>query len=204
MAKFEVPALPYAYNALEPYISEQIMKLHHDKHHVGYTNNLNAAIEKHAEWSGKSIEEILKTYASAPEDIKGALRNHGGGFYNHSLFWQVMSPKKDQQPAGDLLVELTKQFGSVDAFKQQFGDAAKKIFGSGWEWLVIDGGKLALTSTPNQDSPVTQGKTPILGLDIWEHAYYLQYFSDRGSYVDAWWHVVNWDDVTKRFEAEKK
>jgi Fe-Mn family superoxide dismutase len=204
MAKFEVPALPYAYNALEPYISEQIMRLHHDKHHVGYTNNLNAAIEKHPEWGNKSIEEILKTYESAPEDIRSALRNHGGGFYNHSLFWLMMSPKKDQVPSGELAAEINKTFGSFDAFKQQFGDAAKKIFGSGWEWLVIDKGKLALTSTPNQDSPVTQGKTPVLGLDVWEHSYYLQYFNDRGAYVDAWWHVVNWEDAAKRFEAAKR
>ncbi len=180
------------------------MKLHHDKHHVGYTNNLNAAIEKHQEWGDKNIEDILKTYASAPDDIKSALRNHGGGFYNHSLFWQMMSPEKDQQPSGSITEEINKTFGGVDAFKQQFSDAAKKIFGSGWEWLVMDNGKLALMSTPNQDSPVTQGKTPILGLDVWEHAYYLQYLSDRGSYVDAWWHVVNWGDVAERFDSAKR
>lgn len=199
-----MPALPYAYNALEPYISEQIMKLHHDKHHVGYTNKLNEAIEKHSEWSDKSIEDILKTYSGAPDDIKNALRNNGGGFYNHSLFWQMMSQKKDQKPSGDVAGELTKQFGSLDDFKKQFGDGAKKVFGSGWEWLVMDNGKLTLMSTPNQDSPVTQGKVPILGIDVWEHAYYLQYFSDRASYIDAWWHVVNWEDVAKRLSAAKK
>ena len=199
-----MPALPYAYNALEPYISEKIMQLHHDKHHVGYTNNLNAAIEKHPEWGNKSIEEILKTYSSAPDDIKAALRNHGGGFYNHSLFWLMMSPKKDQQPSGPVADEIAKSFGSVDAFKTQFSDAAKKIFGSGWEWLVIDKGKLALASTPNQDSPVTQGQIPILGLDVWEHAYYIDVGPDRAKYIDSWWHIVNWDDVSKRFAAAKK
>jgi Fe-Mn family superoxide dismutase len=196
--------LPYAYNALEPYISEKIMQLHHDKHHVGYTNNLNAAIEKHPEWGNKSIEEILKTYSSAPDDIKGALRNHGGGFYNHSLFWLMMSPKKDQQPSGPLADEITRSFGSVDTFKAQFSDGAKKIFGSGWEWLVVDKGKLALASTPNQDSPVTQGQVPILGLDVWEHAYYIDVGPDRAKYIDNWWHIVNWQDVAKRFEAAKK
>ncbi len=196
--------MPYAYNALEPYISEKIMQLHHDKHHVGYTNNLNAAIEKHPEWGNKSIEEILKTYSSAPDDIKGALRNHGGGFYNHSLFWLMMSPKKDQQPSGPLADEITRSFGSVDTFKAQFSDGAKKIFGSGWEWLVVDKGKLALASTPNQDSPVTQGQVPILGLDVWEHAYYIDVGPDRAKYIDNWWHIVNWQDVAKRFEAAKK
>ena len=199
-----MPALPYAYNALEPYISEKIMQLHHDKHHVGYTNNLNTAIEKHPEWGSKSIEEILKTYDTAPEDIRMALRNHGGGFYNHSLFWLMMSPNKDQAPSGPMADGIAKQFGSVDAFKQQFSDAAKKIFGSGWEWLVMDNGKLALVSTPNQDSPVTQGKIPILGLDVWEHAYYIDVGPDRAKYIDNWWHVVNWNDVSNRFAAAKK
>jgi Fe-Mn family superoxide dismutase len=202
--KFELPALPYAYNALEPYISEQIMKLHHDKHHQTYLDNLNKAIELHPEWGEKSVEEIIKTYDKAPEDITKILRNHGGGYYNHSLFWLMMSPKKDQAPSGKVSDEINKAFGSFDAFKKQFSESATKIFGSGWEWLVIDNGKLALVSTPNQDSPLTQGKVPILGLDVWEHAYYLQYFQKRADYVDAWWHVVNWEDVAKRFGAAKK
>ncbi len=181
------------------------MQLHHDKHHVGYTNNLNAALEKHPDWAGsKSIEEILKTYSTAPDDIKNALRNHGGGFYNHSLFWLMMTPKKDQAPSGAVADAITEAFGSVDAFKQQFSDSAKKIFGSGWEWLVLDNGKLALTSTPNQDSPVTQGKIPILGLDVWEHAYYIDVGPDRAKYIDNWWRIVNWDDVAERFESAKK
>ncbi len=203
MGKFELPALPYAYNALEPYVSEQIMKLHHDKHHQTYLDNLNKAIDAHPEW-GKSIEEIIKTYNSAPDDIKNVLRNHGGGYYNHSLFWLMMSPKKDQMPSGKVADEINKAFGSFDAFKKQFGEAATKIFGSGWEWLVVDSGKLALVSTPNQDSPLTQGKIPILGLDVWEHAYYLQYYQKRADYVDAWWHVVNWADVAMRFETAKR
>lgn len=180
------------------------MKLHHDKHHQAYLDNLNKAIELHPEWSEKSIEEIVKTYDKAPEDISKVLRNHGGGFYNHSLFWLMMSPKKEQMPVGKVAEEINKQFTSFDAFKKQFSEAATKIFGSGWEWLVVDSGKLAIISTPNQDSPLTQGKTPILGLDVWEHAYYLQYFQKRAEYVDAWWHVVNWEDVAKRFGAARK
>ena len=203
MGKFDLPALPYAYNALEPYISEQIMKLHHDKHHQTYLDNLNKAIDAHPEW-GKGIEEIIKTWDKAPDDIKNVLRNHGGGYYNHSLFWLMMTPKKDQTPSGGFADEMNKTFGSFDAFKKQFSESATKIFGSGWEWLVVDNGKLALVSTPNQDSPLTQGKMPVLGLDVWEHAYYLQYFSNRAAYVEAWWHVVNWEDVAKRFETAKK
>lgn len=203
MAKFELPQLPYAYNALEPHISEQTMKWHHDKHHQSYTDNLNKAIDAHPEWA-KGIEEIIKTYNSAPEDIKNALRNHGGGFYNHSLFWQMMSAKKDQAPSGDLAAAIDAQFGSFDAFKKQFGEAAGKVFGSGWEWLVVDNGKLALMSTPNQDSPLTQNKVPILGIDVWEHAYYLDRQSKRADYIDAWWHVVNWEEVANRFGAAKK
>lgn len=199
MGKFELPKLPYDYSALEPYISTQIMQLHHDKHHQAYLDNLNKAIDSHPDWGEKSIEEIIKTYDKAPDDIRNVLRNHGGGFYNHSLFWLMMSPKKDQMPSGGLSGEIGKQFGSFDAFKKQFGEAATKVFGSGWEWLVLDKGKLALISTPNQDSPLTQGKIPILGLDVWEHAYYLDYKNKRADYIEAWWHVVNWEDVEKRF-----
>lgn len=204
MGKFELPKLPYGYNALEPYISAQIMTLHHDKHHQTYLDNLNKAIDSHPEFGEKSIEEIVKNYATAPEDIRNVLRNHGGGFYNHSLFWLMMSPKKDQMPSGDLATLIGKQFGDFDTFKKQFSEGATKIFGSGWEWLVMDNGKLALISTPNQDSPLTQGKIPLLGLDVWEHAYYLQYYQKRADYIDAWWHVVNWEDVANRFGSAKK
>ncbi len=199
MPKFELPALPYAYNALEPHISEQIMKLHHDKHHQAYLDNLNKAIDAHPEWGSKSIEEIIRTYEKAPDDIKTVLRNHGGGYYNHSLFWLMMSPKKDQMPGGNLADEINKQFGNFDTFKKQFSEAAAKIFGSGWEWLVMDKGKLSLVSTPNQDSPLTQGKIPILGLDVWEHSYYIDYQNRRADYVDAWWHIVNWEYAGRLF-----
>ena len=199
--RYKLPKLPYDYNALEPYISAQIMQLHHDKHHQAYLDNLNKAIDSHPEWGEKSIEDIIKTYDKAPDDIRNVLRNHGGGYYNHSLFWLMMTPKKDQMPSGALSEEIGKQFGDFDTFKKQFGEAATKIFGSGWEWLVVDKGKLALVSTPNQDSPLTQGKMPILGLDVWEHAYYLDYKNKRADYIEAWWHVVNWEDVAKRFST---
>lgn len=201
---FTLPDLPYSYDALEPFISKNIQTLHHDKHHQSYVDNLNKAIAKYPEWDVKPIEDIIKNYASAPDDIKNVLRNHGGGHYNHSMFWGMMSPKKDQKPEGSLLDAINAQFGNYDAFTTQFGEAAVKIFGSGWEWLVIDNGKLAITSTPNQDSPLTQGKIPLLGLDVWEHAYYLQYYNKRPDYVAAWWHVVNWEDVQKRFDQAKK
>lgn len=199
--------MPYAYNALEPYISEQIMKLHHDKHHQTYLDNLNKAIELHPEWGEKSIEEIIKTYDKAPDDISKVLRNHGGGYYNHSLFWLMMTPKSDKKPSEKVFglgAEMARQFGSNEAFKKQFSEAAAKIFGSGWEWLVIENGKMSIMSTPNQDSPLTQGKIPLLGLDVWEHAYYLQYQQKRADYVEAWWNVVNWEDVAQRLEAASK
>lgn len=197
---FELPALPYGYDALEPFISSNIQHLHHDKHHQGYVDNLNKAVQKYPEWESKSIEEIIKDYAKAPEDIKTVLRNHGGGHYNHSMFWLMMSQKKDQMPEGNLVDKINEQFGNYDAFKKQFSEGAVKVFGSGWQWLVMDNGRLALMSTPNQDSPLTQGKIPLLGLDVWEHAYYLQYYNKRPDYVDAWWHVVNWEEVEKRFQ----
>lgn len=204
MANFDVPDLPYAYDALEPYISEQIMKLHHDKHHVGYTNRLNASVEKYAEWGDKNIDDILKEYSNAPEDIKDSLRNNGGGFYNHALFWNMMSGTKDQTPSDEVSEKISGQFGSIDNFKKEFGDSAKKLVGSGWAWLVMDNGKLSIMTTPNQDTPITFGKDPLLCIDVWEHAYYLQYFADRAAYVDAWWHVVNWEYVAKKFEEAKK
>ncbi|MGI0141483.1 MAG: superoxide dismutase [Candidatus Micrarchaeales archaeon] len=204
MAKFELPQLPYAYNALAPFISEQTMKLHHDKHHQAYVDNLNKAIDLHPEWGEKSIEEIIKSYDKAPDDIKNMLRNHGGGHYNHSLFWDIMSPKKEQSPPETLSNMIKAQFGDIDSFKKQFGDGATKIFGSGWQWLVVDNGKLALTSTPNQDSPLTQNKIPILGLDVWEHAYYVDYQNRRADYISAWWNVVNWSNVETRLQNAMK
>lgn len=200
---FSLPELPYAYDALEPYISKQIQQLHHDKHHQAYVDNLNKAVEKYPEWKEEDIEYIIKNYASAPDDIKGALRNHGGGHYNHSMFWQMMSPDKDQKPSGNLLDSIERDLGGYDSFKKQFGESATKIFGSGWQWLVLDKGKLALISTPNQDSPLTQGKIPILGLDVWEHAYYLQYMNKRADYIDAWWRVANWEEAERRFDESK-
>ncbi len=201
---FELPELPYAYDALEPFISKQIQELHHDRHHKAYTDNLNKALSKYSEWESKSIEEIIKGHAKAPEDVRTALRNHGGGFYNHSLFWKMMSPKKEQRPEGSLMDAINAQFGSYDSFVSSFSDAAGKLFGSGWEWLVFDDGKLALVGTANQDSPLTQGKVPLLGLDVWEHAYYPQYYNKRPDYISAWWHVVNWEDVQERFDEARK
>lgn len=197
---FELPALPYSYEALEPFISSNIQHLHHDKHHQTYVDNLNKAVQKYPEWESKTIEEIIKNFSQAPDDIKTVLRNHGGGHYNHSLFWLMMSQKKDQMPEGNLVDKINEQFGNYDNFKKQFSEGAVKVFGSGWQWLVLDNGKLALTSTPNQDSPLTQGKIPLLGLDVWEHAYYLQYYNKRPDYVEAWWHVVNWEEVNRRFQ----
>ncbi|MDE1762089.1 MAG: superoxide dismutase [Candidatus Micrarchaeota archaeon] len=195
MAKFEVPKLPYDYGALAPYISEQTMKLHHDKHHQAYVDNLNKAVDMHPEWGEKGIEEIIKTYDKAPDDIKTMLKNHGGGHYNHSLFWNMLSPKKDQSPSETTKQMIDAQFGDIDTFKKLFGEGATKVFGSGWQWLVMDSGKLSLMSTPNQDSPLTQGKTPILGIDVWEHAYYVDYQNRRADYISGWWHVVNWEYV---------
>lgn len=200
---FTLPDLPYGYDALEPFISSNIQHLHHDKHHQTYVDNLNKAIAKYPEWENKKIEEIIIDYASAPDDIKNVLRNHGGGHYNHSMFWEMMSPKKEQQPSGNLLDKINEGFGDYESFKKQFSEQAVKIFGSGWQWLVMEQGKLSLVSTPNQDSPLTQGKIPILGLDVWEHAYYLQYYNKRPDYVEAWWHVANWEDAEKRFEKAK-
>ncbi len=199
---FELPALPYAFDALEPHIDARTMEIHHDKHHAGYTNNLNNAING-TEWASKSIEEILGNLDSVPENIRGAVRNNGGGFANHSLFWQVMGPNGGGEPTGDLAAAINAAFGDFASFKDAFSKAAATRFGSGWAWLVVDGGKLSVTSTPNQDTPLMEGKTPILGLDVWEHAYYLNYQNRRPDYVSAWWNVVNWAEVAKRFAAAK-
>ncbi len=206
---FTLPALPYAYDALEPYIDTCTMHIHHTKHHGGYTRKLNAALAQYPEWEEKSIEEILADLSALPEAIRTAVRNNGGGYYNHSLFWTIMSPNGGGEPTGALRAALEETFGSFAAFQQQFETAAKTRFGSGWAWLVVtDDGRLAVGSTPNQDNPLMRGVapligTPILGLDVWEHAYYLRYQNRRPAYIQAWWQVVNWDEVARRYEAAR-
>jgi Fe-Mn family superoxide dismutase len=198
---FEVPPLPYAYDALEPHIDEQTMHLHRDKHHQAYVTNLNAAIEKHPELSGKSPEELLKDLNSIPEDIRAAVRNNGGGHVNHTMFWEIMKPGGGGEPTGRLAEAITSTFGSFDALKAAVNDAGVKRFGSGWTWLVKTAdGKLAVISTANQDNPMSEGHFPIFGNDVWEHAYYLKYQNKRPDYLAAWWNTVNWDAVSKRFE----
>ena len=198
---FEVPALPYAYTALEPHIDEQTMHLHHDKHHQAYVTNLNAAIDKHPELASKSPEELIKDLNSIPEDIRPAVRNNGGGHVNHTMFWEIMGPNGGGEPTGPVGDAITATFGSFEAFKTAFNDAGVKRFGSGWAWLVKTAdGKLAIISTPNQDNPMSEGHFPILGNDVWEHAYYLKYQNRRPEYLGAWWNTINWDAVNKRFE----
>jgi len=199
---FELPTLPYSYDALEPHIDAQTMEIHHSKHHQAYINNANAALEKHGDLAGKSVEELLADLNAVPEDIRGAIRNNAGGHANHSLFWTVMASGGGGAPDGALATAIDAAFGSFDGFKGQFETAAKTRFGSGWAWLVrnTDGG-LAVVSTPNQDSPISDGTTPILGLDVWEHAYYLKYQNRRPDYVAAFWEVVNWVEVARRFDA---
>ena len=199
---FVLPDLPYAFDALEPHIDARTMEIHHDKHHAGYTNNLNAAIEKHPEQADKTIEELLKDLNSVPEDIRMAVRNNGGGFANHSLFWVVMSPDGGGEPSGALAEAIKASFGDFGTFKDEFSKAAATRFGSGWGWLSKKAdGALVVTSTPNQDSPLSEGLVPILGLDVWEHAYYLNYQNRRPDYIAAWWNVVNWAEVARRFEG---
>ena len=199
---FEVPALPYAYDALEPHIDEATMHLHHDKHHQAYVTNLNAALEKHPELAGKSPEELIKDLNSVPEDIKAAVRNNGGGHVNHTMFWEIMGPGGGGEPTGALAEAITSTFGSFDALKAAVNDAGAKRFGSGWTWLVKTAdGKLAVVSTANQDNPMSEGHTPILGNDVWEHAYYLKYNNRRLEYLAAWWNTINWSAVSKRFDA---
>ncbi len=201
---FELPQLPYAYDALEPHIDARTMEIHHSKHHAGYTNKLNAAIAG-TDLENKSIEEILANLDAVPENIRTAVRNNGGGYANHALFWAIMSPNGGGAPSGELADAINAAFGSFDAFKEQFSNAAATRFGSGWAWLVVESdGSLSVTSTPNQDTPLMEGKTPILGLDVWEHAYYLNYQNRRPDYIAAWWSVVNWDAVAERFAAAKK
>ncbi|HHT08024.1 MAG: superoxide dismutase [Christensenellales bacterium] len=201
--KHNLPALPYAYNALEPYIDEQTMTIHHTKHHQAYIDNLNKAIEgtEFADWS---IEDIIKKLDKLPDDIKTAVRNNGGGHINHSLFWEIMGPNGKGKPDGELAKQIDAAFGSFEDFQKEFENAGKTQFGSGWAWLVVDNGKLAVTKTPNQDNPLTNGKKPILGVDVWEHAYYLKYQNRRPEYLSNFWKVVNWDEVSKRYEEAIK
>lgn len=201
---FTLPDLPYDYDALAPFISSDIQHLHHDKHHRTYVDSLNKALEKHPEWQNKTIEELITSLEQIPDDIRTAVRNHGGGHFNHSMFWTMMTPKKGQEPTGTLLDKMQHTFGDIKTFKEQFAQAALKVFGSGWQWLVLDGNEVSLMSTPNQDTPLTQGKTPLLGLDLWEHAYYLQYYNKRPDYIEAWWNIVNWEDVAKRLDNSFK
>ncbi len=199
---FELPPLPYAKDALEPNIDAQTMEIHHDKHHAGYVNNLNKALEGHADLQGKSLEELLGSIDSLPESIRTAVRNNGGGHSNHSMFWQIMSPNGGGEPTGELATAINSSFGSLDNFKQQFAAAGAGRFGSGWAWLLVaSDGSLSVSSTANQDSPLMEGKTPILGVDVWEHAYYLKYQNRRADYLTAWWNVVNWSEVAKRYAA---
>jgi superoxide dismutase, Fe-Mn family len=201
---FELPDLPYAYDALEPYIDTQTMQLHHDKHHATYVSNLNGAIEKHPDLGSKSLEDLLRNISGVPEDIRMVVRNHGGGTYNHNLFWVFMSPKGGGEPKGDLARAIDSAFGGFSAFKEEFEKAANSRFGSGWGWLNLkEDGSLVITSTQNQDSPLMEGLTPILGIDVWEHAYYLKYQNRRAEYTSNWWNVVNWEEVARRYDAGK-
>ena len=194
---YEVPPLPYDYAALEPHIDEQTMRLHHDKHHQAYVDRVNGALEG-TDHADKPIEEVIANLGAIPDDKRGIVRNHGGGHLNHTLFWEAMSPNGGGEPSGTLADAISSAFGSFDAFKEQFEAAGVNQFGSGWAWLVLDGGQLAITSTPNQDNPLMEGKKTILGLDVWEHAYYLKYQNRRPDYIAAWWNVVNWGAVAKR------
>jgi Fe-Mn family superoxide dismutase len=197
---FTLPPLPYPTNALEPSIDAQTMEIHHGKHHAAYVNNLNAAIEKTPELQGKSLEDLLKNLNAVPESVRTAVRNNAGGHWNHSMFWQIMAPNAGGQPTGKLADAIKSAFGDFEKFKEQFSAAGGARFGSGWAWLLNDGGKLSIVSTPNQDNPIMDGKAaPILGLDVWEHAYYLKYQNRRPDYMKAWWNVVNWAEVAKRF-----
>ena len=194
---YEVPDLPYDYDALEPHIDEATMKVHHDKHHQAYVDKANAALDG-TDWDGKPVEEVLIDLSALPDDIRTAVCNNAGGHANHSMFWQIMSPDGGGEPDGDLAAAIDDAFGGFDAFKDEVKNAGVGQFGSGWAWLVHDGSGLAVVSTPNQDTPLSDGKTPLLGVDVWEHAYYLKYQNKRPDYIDAWWNVVNWDEVARR------
>ena len=196
---FELSPLPYNYDALDPYIDAQTMQVHHDLHHQAYVNNLNAALEKYPELQSKSPEELIKDLSNLPQDITGAVRNNGGGHVNHTMFWQIMAPNAGGEPTGAIAQAISENFGDFESFKQKFNDAGTKQFGSGWVWLVrTTDGKIEITSSPNQDNPMSSGHFPIMGNDVWEHAYYLKYQNRRAEYLKQWWNVVNWDEVNNR------
>jgi Fe-Mn family superoxide dismutase len=195
-----LPPLPYPSDALEPHIDKQTMEIHHGKHHNAYVTNLNAALDKHPELQSKSLEDLLKGLSSVPEDIRTAVRNNGGGHWNHSMFWQIMGPKAGGQPTGAIADAITSSFGSFDKFKEEVKKAGVGRFGSGWAWVISSGGKLTVESSANQDTPVMDGKKVVFGVDVWEHAYYLKYQNRRPDYIDAWWNVVNWTEVNKRLK----
>ena len=193
-----LPPLPYPTNALEPHIDAQTMEIHHGKHHNAYVTNLNAALDKHPELQSKGLDDLLKGINTVPEDIRTAVRNNGGGHWNHSMFWQIMGPNAGGQPTGAIADAINAAFGGFDKFKEEFKKAAVGRFGSGWAWVVDNGGKIAIESSPNQDNPMMDGKKPVFGIDVWEHAYYLKYQNRRPDYIDAWWNVVNWNEINKR------
>ncbi len=195
---YELPPLPYDYNALEPHIDEQTMRIHHDKHHAAYVAKLNGALDGHTDLAAKSVDDVIADLAAVPEAVRGAVRNNGGGHANHTMFWQVMAPGGGGAPTGKVADAIASAFGSYDGFKEKFAAAAATRFGSGWAWLIDDGNTLAVESTPNQDTPVMDGRKPILGIDVWEHAYYLTYQNRRPDYVAAWFDVINWDEVNRR------
>ena len=198
---FTLPALPYDFAALEPHIDAKTMEIHHGKHHQTYVNNLNAAIEKAPELASKSLDDLMRNVNTLPEAVRAPIRNNGGGHWNHSMFWQIMAPKAGGEPGGNLGAAIKSAFGDFAKFREQFSAAGVGRFGSGWAWLINTGGKLSITSTPNQDNPLMEGKKAIMGLDVWEHAYYLKYQNRRPDYINAWWNVVNWKEVEKRFSA---
>ncbi len=200
---YTLPELPYDYNALEPHIDEETMRIHHDKHHNAYVTNLNAAVENHPELATKSVDELVADLDAVPEAIRTAVRNNGGGHANHTFFWEVMGPNAGGAPTGPIAAAIDEAFGSFEAFQAEFNKAAATRFGSGWAWLVVNNGKLEVVSTANQDTPASEGKTPVLALDVWEHAYYLKYRNVRPDYISAFWNVVNWDVVNKHYEAAK-
>ncbi|MDF2789685.1 MAG: superoxide dismutase [Neobacillus sp.] len=200
---FELPQLPYAYDALEPHIDKETMNIHHTKHHNTYVTNLNNALQGNDELLAKSVEEVIANLDAVPEAARTAVRNNGGGHANHSLFWQILAPNGGGAPSGELADAINNKFGSLESFKEEFAKAATTRFGSGWAWLSVSNGELEVSSTPNQDSPLMEGKTPILGLDVWEHAYYLNYQNRRPDYITSFWNVVNWDEVSKRYTAAK-
>jgi superoxide dismutase, Fe-Mn family len=197
-----LPPLPYAFDALEPHIDRQTMEIHHDKHHGTYVNNLNAALEKHPDLQSRSVEDLLSGIHQLPEDIRTAVRNNGGGHANHSLFWQIMAPKAGGEPTGAIADAIKSSFGNFDSFKDQFAKAALGRFGSGWTWVIEQNGKLVIETTANQDSPLMEGKPPVFGLDVWEHAYYLKYQNRRADYINAWWNVINWAGINKRLSRQ--